>query len=645
MLLDLVVETNTNKNTYIMIDNLFSNLNDKQKEAVTGSLKSTMIIAGAGSGKTKVLTTRIAYLIKNNEIQPSNILAVTFTNKAAREMSERLFKLNIDVKNLWIGTFHGICNKLLRMHHEEANLPKQFYILDSNEQLSFLKRVMRNNQINPKDHNPDYLINSINSLKEKGIRPNQITKKTIDQKIYQLYQNACETEGCVDFAELLLRAYELFQNNSTILSYYQKKFKQILVDEFQDTNELQFKLIQILADENKNVFVVGDFDQSIYSFRGANPENINTFIKMYNPEIIKLEQNYRSYGNILKASNDLIDKNPRTIKKELWTTKNDGDPIFYYRAFNSNVEADFVAKKIMEYRRKQVKFSEMAILYRTNSISRHFENTFNAQKIPFIIYGGFKFFDRQEVKHVMAYLRLAYNKHDNIAFLRVNNIPVRGIGASSIKKLEELSIKNNKSLYDSIELLDAKTKTKLMPFKEKIDSLKKFTNNNKLEQIIEKIIIESGLETMYKLDKQEGPERLDNIYELISAAEEFKKEQPTSTVEDFLAHSVLETDVKTNKTTNEDQVKLMTVHAAKGLEFKIVFIVAVEQGIFPHANSFKEKEKLEEERRLMYVAMTRAQENLFLTDAEERVIIGHKERQSTSQFIHELKKEHIKQIF
>lgn len=618
-----------------MLQEYLNKLNDEQLAAATLGNESAVILAAAGSGKTTTLTTRISYLHIEKEIPLQHMLAVTFTNKAAREMKERLKKQGLRAHDLWIGTFHGICNKILQTHAKEANLKRGFSIMDTSEQETFFKRMLRANGYDPKNVAVSYVIQQINGYKEVGWRPDRVPDNLQEKKLYELYDEACQTDNVVDFAELMLRCYELFQNHPEIADMYADKFKHILVDEFQDTNELQYRWLKVLASKHKCIFAVGDDDQSIYGFRGAKPENMNLLKRDFNAKTVKIEKNYRSEANILGLANGLIARNTNRQGKNLVPTMPTKNKILTYQALNNEEEASFVAGEIKRLRRTGINYKDMAILYRTNSQSRAIEKALNSYNIPYIVFGGFRFFDRQEVKHAMAYLRLAYDANDNLAFLRVVNTPARAIGDSTVRKLEVLAQEHKVSLFQAIDLLDVKTSKKFENFINLINHLKAQTKDKTLVEMVKTVIIDSGLENMYETDPKEGPERLDNLYELISAADVYMAENPKSDITEFLAFSSLESDVNTKKRDeNADVVKMMTVHASKGLEFEVVFIVGIEQGMFPHANSLKDRDpaQVEEERRLMYVALTRAKHHLYLSFAEERRVNGITERFPRSQF-------------
>lgn len=856
------------------IDDYLNQLNAEQKEAATLSGGSAIVLAAAGAGKTSTLTCRIANLIDNMGVSASHILAVTFTNKAAKEMISRLNKMGVDTKPLWVGTFHGICNKILRSHASLAGLQKSFTIMDSSEQESFFKRMLRANDYDPKNVNVSELLSRINGYKEVGWRSNQLKINSQERTIYSLYEKACKNDNVVDFGELMLSCYEILMNNPEILDYYSDKFEHILVDEFQDTNELQYKWLKLLASKHKNIFAVGDDDQcllegtliktakgqipiedievgdmvickagkhffekpvlkkfqktdanecleivfengtkvtstpehnwfallpsnevnqvnhedvndfvhagknviltlcnevsednvmhlleyytnsqeviekissigltavkqgsynykviftsvnfadiqkkkellselieglqfiykakfdglkfmqlsakeltpsmimvgdsgerlvikeinriktnksvydidvadlhnffangvlshnSIYGFRGAKPENINLLKQDFSAKIIKIEKNYRSDANVLIAANAIISNNTNRQGKNLVPTKPAKNKISFYEAFNDIEESNFIANEVKNFRRKNVPYKNMCVLYRTNGQSRSLEKALNAQNIPYIIYGGFRFFDRQEVKHAMAYLRLAINPNDNLAFLRVANIPVRSIGTTALNNLELFARQSELSLYTASQVAENKLSKKMLPFIELIDHLHTSCKNLKLPDMVKKVIIDSGLEEMYEKDKKEGPERLDNLYELISAAEVFASENTGSNIDEFLAFSSLESDYNSEKRNDQiDALKLMTVHSSKGLEFDNVFISGLEETLFPHANSIGDPAQLEEERRLMYVALTRAKENLFISFSEERLLHGQKTRMVRSRFFKEL---------
>lgn len=639
----------------LVLQQFIENLNEEQQKAVTLGAKSSLILSTAGSGKTSTLTCRIAYLVSQMQVSADNILAVTFTNKAAGEMKHRLQKFAIDKLPSWIGTFHGICNKILRSHASKVGLKSDFYIIDSGEQESVIKKIVKTQF--SKDLDISSIVYEINKWQENGLRAKDIDKKTITKDIFFEYERSCIQNNCVDFAQLISRVYEIFITYPQVAQYYHNKFKYILVDEFQDTNDLQYKWLKkisqsvVIKDDlmgesefsQSVVFAVGDDDQCLYSWRGAKVQNMNDFITDYSPEIIKLEKNYRSDGYILQAANAVIHNNKVRQQKQLISTHDSVEKIRYYRAENELVEAGFIAEKIMSYRRQGLKFSQMAVLYRTNAQSRSIEKVFTSHAIDFQIYGGFKFFDRAEVKNAMAYFRLSLNCHDNLAFARVYNMPARSIGATSFEKLSTIAQQNSLSLYSSIDLLDKKTKEKFEVFKQEIDNLSQLVSvANGLVRKMTVCVVNSGLEQYYKQDKKEGAQKLENLYELISAAQVFEKENKNSkTLEiDFLALSSLESDPQSNKKDpSKDAVKIMTVHTAKGLEWDIVFVAGVEEGLMPHMSNIDDEESLSEERRLMYVAMTRAKKILYLTRAEQRLFMGQTMVSTASRFLYEIPKD------
>ena len=622
------------------MNHLLNNLNAEQLKGVTLPDLNALINAGAGSGKTKVLTTRIAWLCQQKNIKPWQILAVTFTNKAAKEMKERLLQYGVNVEGLWVGTFHALCNKILRLHYQEAGLNKNFIILDESEQLSFLKKTLKNNNFDPKIVGAEKIQQFINKQKEKGLRAINSSQNN-ENKFYFLYQEALKKEGVCDFAELLLGCYELLNNYPDLAQRYQEKFKYILVDEFQDTNSLQYSWIKLIAKKNAIIFAVGDLDQSIYRFRGAEPKNLQLFLQDFHPvTVINLEQNYRSTGHILNAANVLIDHNPNRLEKKLWTNYGNGEKIVVSLQENDLNEAEWIADHIIERNSKNYPLKEMAILYRTNAQSRSLEKILTAKNIPFVIYGGFRFFDRTEIKHAMAYLRLLHNQHDNLAFRRVVNFPHRKIGETTLLKLEAASQANHCSLWDGVKFLTG-NKTNLINFQELIIKMQNDYLNLSLPSQVKNIIIDSGLEDLYKQDKETGEDKLQNLYELISAATVFVQENIEPDFEDFFANSILDSEVINEKNNNNlDSVKLMTVHSAKGLEFDHVFISGLEEGLFPHLNSLDNKEALEEERRLMYVAITRAKKRLYFSHAQERLLHGNFVNNFPSRFIDEIPFEH-----
>jgi DNA helicase-2/ATP-dependent DNA helicase PcrA len=627
------------------MSDLLANLNAPQLQAVTLPPVHALILAGAGSGKTRVLTTRIAWLMSTNQVGPHGVLAVTFTNKASKEMTARLSALvPINTRGMWIGTFHGLCNRLLRAHYREAGLPQTFQILDSGDQLSMVKRLLKNLNVDDEKFPPRELCHFINANKEQGIRAAQAeaydgyTQKRVE--LYAEYETQCNREGVVDFAELLLRCYELLSRNEPLRKHYQERFRYILVDEFQDTNRLQYSWLQLLAGGGAKVFAVGDDDQSIYGFRGAEVGNMRDFERDYaGQNVIRLEQNYRSHGNILAAANALIKNNRERLGKNLWTDAGDGEPIRAYEAYSDIDEARFIVDEIRELVRDGVSPTQMAILYRSNAQSRVLEHELFAKSVPYKVYGGLRFFERQEIKHALAYLRLLGNPDDDTAFLRVVNFPTRGIGARSLENLQASAHQMNSSLYNAAASLTGKAGQTVGAFIRLIESLRHETENLPLPEMVEHIIEKTGLGQHYRLEK-EGQERLENLDELINAAATFVDAEGAigegGALVSFLTHASLEAG-EHQAGEGDEAVQLMSVHAAKGLEFDVVFISGLEQGLFPHENSVNQgREGLEEERRLMYVAVTRARQRLYVSCAQTRMLHGQTRYCVPSAFLDEI---------
>ncbi len=642
---------------------LLDGLNDKQREAVAAPLGNYLVLAGAGSGKTRVLTHRIAWLIGIENIPESNILAVTFTNKAAAEMRHRIeYTLSQASQHrlfgMWVGTFHSIANRLLRAHHLDAGLPQDFQIMDSEDQQRLIKRLLKLHNIDEKHFPPKHVAWYINAQKDKGLRPKDIPdyndaneKKLI--QIYQIYQEACDRAGLLDFAELLIRAYELFKSNPLILQRYQQRFQHILIDEFQDTNHIQYDWIRLLAGDSGKVMIVGDDDQSIYGWRGAQVENIQRFLDDYaQVQTIRLEQNYRSTGHILNAANALIANNHNRLGKNLWTDRGDGEPVDIYCAFNELDEARFIASQIKQWKQDEGDLNQCAVLYRSNSQSRVIEEALIQANIPYRIYGGMRFFERQEIKDALAYLRLLANRQDDAAFERVINTPPRGIGERTLETLRQLTRTRQITLWQAIqvaiqeELFSQRAAGALLRFVELINALEFETGEMALFEQTDFVIKKSGLYEMYKQEKGEkGEVRIENLEELVTAARQFSKPDEAEEMSDllaFLTHASLEAG-ETQASPHQDYVELMTLHSAKGLEFPRVFIVGVEEGIFPSGMSFDEG-RLQEERRLAYVGITRAKQKLTLSYAECRRLYGKEERHLPSRFIAELPTEHLREV-
>ena len=634
------------------MSDLLANLNPPQLQAVTLPHVHALILAGAGSGKTRVLTTRIAWLMSTGQVGPHGILAVTFTNKAAKEMTARLSSLvPINTRGMWIGTFHGLCNRMLRAHYREAGLPQTFQILDTADQLAMVKRLLKNLNIDDEKYPPRELVHFINAHKEQGVRAAQAeaydnyTQKRVE--LYAEYENQCNREGVVDFAELLLRCYELLQRNEPLRKHYQDRFRYVLVDEVQDTNKLQYAWLKLLAGGGAKVFAVGDDDQSIYAFRGAEVGNMRDFERDYaGDNIIRLEQNYRSHGNILAAANALIKHNRERLGKNLWTDAGQGEPIRVFEGYSDLDEARFVVDEIRDLVREGTVPTQCAILYRSNAQSRVLEHELFAKGVPYKVYGGLRFFERQEIKHALAYLRLLGNPDDDTAFLRVVNFPTRGIGARSLENLQATAHQMNSSLYNAAASLTGKAGQAVGAFIRLIESLRQETENLPLPEIVEHIVEKSGLAQHYRTEK-EGQERLENLDELINAAATFVDDDGVvlghqaegGALVSFLTHASLEAG-EHQAGEGQEAVQLMSVHAAKGLEFDVVFISGLEQGLFPHENSVNQgREGLEEERRLMYVAVTRARQRLYLSSAQTRMLHGQTRYCVASGFFEEIPQE------
>ncbi|AJF00458.1 UvrD-helicase domain-containing protein [Pandoraea apista] len=662
---------------------LLANLNPEQLAAVTLPDEPALILAGAGSGKTRVLTTRIAWLIQQGHVGPAGILAVTFTNKAAKEMQARLgAMLPISTRAMWIGTFHGLCNRMLRAHFRDAGLPQSFQILDQADQLSAIKRMMKAANVDDEKYPPKNLQYFINNAKEQGLRPHEVeANDAFNQKfveLYTAYQEQCQREGVVDFAELLLRCFELLKHNEPLRVHYQSRFRHILVDEFQDTNKLQYAWLKMLAGSNAAVFAVGDDDQSIYAFRGANVGNMADFEREFRVRhMIKLEQNYRSHGNILDAANALISNNARRLGKNLRTDAGHGELIRVYEAATDLQEASWLVEEIKALVAQGLSRQDIAILYRSNAQSRVMEHALVGAGIAYRVYGGLRFFERQEVKHALAYLRLIENPNDDTAFARVVNFPTRGIGARSLEQLADAARLYNCSMYAAVPYMTGKAGTNLTGFLRLIEQMRQDTARLTLPEVVMHVIEASGLIAHYQTEK-EGQDRIENLQELVHAATAFIAEEgygldaparliatrpslpgapdvlasPDGVVDadtpvemtplaGFLSHASLEAG-DNQAEAGQDAVQLMTVHAAKGLEFTAVFVTGLEEGLFPHENSALELDGLEEERRLMYVAITRAKERLYLSFTQSRMLHGQTRYNVRSRFFEEIPEEVLK---
>ncbi len=637
-------------------------LNEAQREAVTSEMLPALVIAGAGSGKTRVLVHRIAWLCEVESVSPFSILAVTFTNKAAAEMRARVESLlKYRLGGMWVGTFHGISHRLLRSHWQEAGLKQSFQILDSDDQLRLVKRVVLGLGLDDSRWPPKHARWYINNRKEEGLRPQHLqdhgdTTERQLIRIYSTYQEACEQTGLVDFAELLLRSLELLQQQHEILVHYQAKFRHILVDEFQDTNSIQYQWLKTFAGEKNPIFAVGDDDQSIYGWRGARIENIHSFENDYKQtQVYRLEQNYRSTNNILSAANSLINNNQSRMGKKLWTDGDDGEPIYLYASFNEQDEARFVTDKIKHWVETcNGRRDEVAILYRSNAQSRIFEEVFISQSIPYRVYGGLRFFERAEIKDALAYLRLAKNSADDPSFERIVNVPPRGIGQRTVAKVRDFAKQHQLTLWQATEkilqssLLAARAANALQDYLRLMHKLGKDIEGLELAEQVDHIIQASGL---VKHHGREGSEksksRVENLEELVVAARGFHMDnelyEGMQPLEAFLTHAALEAG-EGQGAQWDDCVQLMTLHAAKGLEFPLVFIVGLEEGLFPSSMSMEEPGRLEEERRLCYVGITRARQQLVLTYAESRRQYGSDSYNPPSRFISEIPVELIAEI-
>ncbi|NWF48685.1 AAA family ATPase [Hydrogenophaga sp. D2P1] len=671
---------------------LLAGLNAEQGAAVTLPAEHALILAGAGSGKTRVLTTRIAWLLQTGQVTPGGVLAVTFTNKAAKEMMTRLSAmLPINVRGMWIGTFHGLCNRFLRAHHKLANLPQTFQILDTQDQLSAVKRLCKQFNVDDERYPPKQIQYFISGCKEDGQRPGDVvardeeTRKKVE--LYALYEEQCQREGVVDFGELMLRSYEVLRDNDPVREHYQRRFKHILIDEFQDTNRLQYAWIKMfstpplegLTPSGNAVFAVGDDDQSIYAFRGARVGNMADFVREFRVKHqIKLEQNYRSVSNILDSANQLISHNSNRLGKNLRTDAGAGEPVRVFEATSDFAEAQWIVDEMKQLAREDVPKSEMAVLYRSNAQSRVVETALFNAGMPYRVYGGLRFFERAEIKHALAYLRLLENANDDTSFLRVVNFPPRGIGARSIEQLQDVARSSGCSLHDAVSAVTGRAGAAIGGFVAKLDVLRERSVGMTLSEIIELVLDHSGLIEHYRAER-EGQDRVENLEELVSAAKSFvgiegfgrdavartvdgspltqspasQGIDPTLPVLDeplapdadtgetmsplaaFLTHAALESG-DNQAQAGQDAVQLMTVHAAKGLEFDCVFITGMEEGLFPHENSMSDRDGLEEERRLMYVAITRARKRLYLSHSQTRMLHGQTRYNMKSRFFEEL---------
>ncbi|HSU22785.1 MAG TPA: UvrD-helicase domain-containing protein [Variovorax sp.] len=680
---------------------LLAHLNPEQLAAVTLPEGNALILAGAGSGKTRVLTTRIAWLLQTGQVSPGGILAVTFTNKAAKEMLTRLTAmLPVNARGMWIGTFHGLCNRFLRSHWKLANLPSTFQILDTQDQLSAIKRLMKQHQVDDERFPAKQTQWFIAGAKEDGLRPDAVETRTEDDRkkveLYRLYEAQCQREGVVDFGELMLRSYELLRDNDAVREHYQRRFRHIMIDEFQDTNRLQYAWIKMLSGHvehdrfvpgtHNSVIAVGDDDQSIYAFRGARVGNMADFVREFEVERqIKLEQNYRSYSHILDSANALISHNSKRLGKNLRTEQGPGEPVRVYESTSDFAEAQWMVEEMRQLVREGIERKEIAVLYRSNAQSRVIETALFNAAVPYRVYGGLRFFERAEIKHALAYLRLMDNKDDDTSFLRIVNFPPRGIGARSIEVLQDTARAAGRSLHDAVSAVGGKAGGNLSAFDARIDVMREQTVGRSLREIIEMVLEHSGLVEHYKADR-EGADRIENLNELVNAAESFVtqegfgrdavalpvdelRQSPASQGLDanlplldepiealapdaetgetlsplaaFLTHAALESG-DNQAQAGQDAIQLMTVHAAKGLEFDCVFITGMEEGLFPHENSMSDHDGLEEERRLMYVAITRARKRLYMSHSQTRMLHGQTRYNVKSRFFEELPEESLK---
>jgi len=686
---------------------LLKNLNPEQRAAVTLPAEHALILAGAGSGKTRVLTTRIAWLLQTGQVSPGGVLAVTFTNKAAKELMTRLTSmLPVNVHGMWIGTFHGLCNRFLRAHFKIANLPQSFQILDTQDQLSAIKRLYKQFKLDDERFPPKQMQWFIGGCKEDGLRPNMVevrdeeTRKKIE--IYQLYEDQCQREGVVDFGELMLRSFEVLRDNDPIREHYQRRFRHILIDEFQDTNKLQYAWIKMLAgtgaagsvdDESRfnpsgSVLAVGDDDQSIYAFRGARVGNMTDFVREFKVRHqIKLEENYRSGSNILDTANELIGHNSKRLGKNLRTAQGPGEPVRVFEATSDFAEAQWMVDEMRQLVRDDIERKEIAVLYRSNAQSRVIETALFNAGMPYKVYGGLRFFERAEIKNALAYLRLLENPRDDTSFLRAVNFPPRGIGLRSLEQLQDVAHAAGCSLSDAVSGVSGKAGTNIGAFLAGIDVLREQTQGMKLSEIVERMLDHSGLIAHYKADR-EGADRVENLEELVNAAQSFVSlenfgrdaaalpvdeqgraltQSPASQGLDlnqalleelapdadtgetlsplaaFLSHAALEAG-DNQAQAGQDAIQLMTVHASKGLEFDCVFITGMEEGLFPHENSMSDRDGLEEERRLLYVAITRARARLYLSHSQTRMLHGQTRYNLKSRFFDELPESALKWI-
>jgi len=644
------------------VSHIISSLNEPQREAVTADMKPILVLAGAGSGKTRVLTQRIAWVCEVGGLSPFSVLAVTFTNKAASEMRGRVEKLlGISAGAMWVGTFHGLAHRMLRAHWQEANLPQTFQILDSDDQLRMVKRAVRQIELDEAQWPPKQAQWFINQCKDDGLRAAHVDPGSdpIRQQllqIYRLYEEMCQRAGVIDFAELLLRSLELIRDNDQLREHYQRRFQHILVDEFQDTNAIQYAWLRLMAGAQTPVFVVGDDDQSIYGWRGAKIENIQHFERDFpSTQVIRLEQNYRSTSTILNAANALIDNNQGRMGKELWTEGEEGEPILFYNAYNEKDEARFVVDRIQNWVEQGRSRNEIAVLYRSNAQSRQFEEYLISRGIPYRVYGGLRFFERAEIKDTLAYLRMLTNPLDDTSFERTINHPPRGLGQKSVDLIRQYAREKSLSLWTAaLELVQAgqltpRAQTGVSGYIDQLNSMMSDSQVLGLSEQIRLCVETSGLKTHFDKDKSEkGEARRENLQELIGAGKSFEFEHDAdlddmSPLDAFLAHAALEAG-EGQADDWEECVQLMTLHSVKGLEFPLVFMVGMEEGLFPHQRSSEEPGRMEEERRLCYVGITRAREQLIVSSAEVRRLYGNDNYNVMSRFIKEIPAQFIEEV-
>lgn len=631
---------------------LLNGMNPKQKEAVLATEGPLLIMAGAGSGKTRVLTHRMAYLLEEKQVNPWNILAITFTNKAAKEMKERVIRLVGTVGNdMWVSTFHSMCVRILRREAEQIGYSKNFTICDQSETKSLMKRIIKEQNLDPKKFEPKMILARISNAKNELQSPKEFANghdhyfDNIIAECYQAYQRALENAQSMDFDDLIMLTVKLFEEHPETLTYYQNKFHYIHVDEYQDTNYAQYKLVQLLAQKFKNICVVGDADQSIYGWRGADMENIMNFEKDYKAaQVILLEQNYRSTKKILQAANDVIQNNQNRKDKKLWTDNPEGEEIIYYRAQSEHDEARYIFSVMQEeVRKNQRKYGDFAILYRTNAQSRVVEDTLVKSNIQYKMVGGHKFYDRKEIKDILAYLRLIANPADDLSFNRIINVPKRGIGNVSLEKLYEFANEYNFSYFEAaknvqLSPLSGRASKEISSFHRVLQELQNMSEFISITELVEELLKKSGyMESLKAENTLESEARIDNVNEFLTVTQEFEKttSEPTS-LTDFLSDLALVSDLDQVEEIPQEEVTLMTMHAAKGLEFPVVFIIGVEEGIFPSFRSLMEEHEMEEERRLAYVGITRAEKQLYLTNAYSRMLYGRVQNNPASRFLEEM---------